>query len=184
MSYVPRLKNKYTEEVIPGMKAKFGYKNVMEIPRIEKVCLNQGVGAAVNDKKIVDAAVDEMTKISGQKAQATFSRKAISNFKLRENMPIGSKVTLRKERMYDFIDRLISIALPRVRDFQGLSVKGFDGRGNFTMGVTEQIIFPEIDIDKVNRISGMDITIVTTAKTDEECLELLLLFGFPFKINK
>jgi large subunit ribosomal protein L5 len=184
MSYVPRLKNVYTDEVIAGMKEKFGYKNVMEIPRVLKVCLNQGVGAAVNDKKIVDAAVEEMSKITGQKAQATFSRKAISNFKLRENMPIGAKVTLRKERMYDFLERLISIALPRVRDFQGLSVKGFDGRGNFTMGVTEQIIFPEIDIDKVNRISGMDITIVTSAKTDEECLELLRLFGFPFKRNE
>jgi large subunit ribosomal protein L5 len=182
-TYIPRLKTKYVEEVIPGMKEKFGYKNVMQIPCVLKVCLNQGVGAAVNDKKIVDAAVEEMTKIAGQRAQATFSKKAISNFKLRENMPIGAKVTLRKERMYDFIDRLISISLPRVRDFQGLSVKGFDGRGNFTMGVTEQIIFPEIDIDKVNRISGMDITIVTSAKTDEECLELLKLFGFPFKSN-
>lgn len=183
MSYEPRLKKKYTEEVVPAMMTKFGYKNVMQIPRIEKVCLNQGVGAAVNDKKIVDAAVDEMTKISGQKAQATFSKKAISNFKLRENMPIGAKVTLRKEKMFEFVDRLISISLPRVRDFQGLNVKGFDGRGNFTMGITEQIIFPEIDIDKVNRISGMDITIVTSAKNDEECLELLKLFGFPFKSN-
>lgn len=151
------------------------------MPRLVKVSLNQGVGAAVNDKKLVDAAVEEMTKISGQKAQATFSRKAISNFKLRENMPIGARVTLRKEAMYDFLHRLISIALPRVRDFQGLNVKGFDGRGNFNMGITEQIIFPEIDIDKVNRITGMDITIVTTAKTDEECLELLKLMGFPFK---
>jgi large subunit ribosomal protein L5 len=183
MSYVPRLKTKYTEEVVPAMKEKFGYKNVMQIPKIEKICLNQGVGIAVNDKKIVDASVDEMTRISGQKAQATFSRKAISNFKLRENMPIGARVTLRKERMYDFMDRLISIALPRVRDFQGLQVKGFDGRGNFTMGITEQIIFPEIDIDKTNRISGMDITVVTSAKTDAECLELLRLFGFPFKSN-
>lgn len=183
MSYEPRLKKKYTEEVVPAMMTKFGYKNVMQIPRIEKVCLNQGVGAAVNDKKIVDAAVEEMTKISGQKAQATFSKKAISNFKLRENMPIGAKVTLRKEKMFEFVDRLISISLPRVRDFQGLNVKGFDGRGNFTMGITEQIIFPEIDIDKVNRISGMDITIVTSAKNDEECLELLKLFGFPFKSN-
>lgn len=181
MSYVPRLKTKYEEEVIAGMKEKFGYKNVMEIPGIVKVCLNQGVGAAVNDKKMVDAAVDEMSRISGQKAQATFSKKAISNFKLRENMPIGARVTLRKERMYEFLDRLISVSLPRVRDFQGLNVKGFDGRGNYTMGITEQIIFPEIDIDKVSRISGMDITIVTTAKTDEECLELLKLIGFPFK---
>lgn len=183
MSYVPRLRAKYNDEVIAAMKEKFGYKNVMQIPKITKVCLNQGVGAAVNDKKIVDAAVEEMTTISGQKAQATFSRKAISNFKLRENMPIGAKVTLRQDRMFDFIERLISISLPRVRDFQGLNVKGFDGRGNYTMGITEQIIFPEIDIDKVNRISGMDITIVTTAKTDEECLELLKLMGFPFKKN-
>ena len=181
MSYVPRLRAHYQDAVIAGMKEKFGYKNIMQIPRIVKVCLNQGVGAAVNDKKIVDAAVDEMTRISGQKAQATFSRKAISNFKLRENMPIGARVTLRQDRMYDFLERLISISLPRVRDFQGLNVKGFDGRGNYTMGITEQIIFPEIDIDKVNRISGMDITIVTTAKTDDECLELLKLMGFPFK---
>ncbi len=181
MSYIPRLKTKYNEEVIAGMKEKFGYKNVMEIPCISKVCLNQGVGVAVNDKKIVDAAVDEMSRISGQKAQATFSRKAISNFKLRENMPIGARVTLRSNKMYEFMDRLISVSLPRVRDFQGLNVKGFDGRGNYTLGITEQIIFPEIDIDKLNRISGMDITIVSTAKTDEECLELLKLMGFPFK---
>ncbi|MBL7811525.1 MAG: 50S ribosomal protein L5 [Bacteroidetes bacterium] len=178
---MPRLKTKYTEEVIPALQQKFGYKNVMQIPQVVKVCLNQGVGAAVNDKKLVDAAVDEMSRISGQRAQATFSRKAISNFKLRENMPIGAKVTLRKDRMYDFMEKLISISLPRVRDFQGLDVKGFDGRGNFTMGITEQIIFPEIDIDKVNRITGMDITVVTNAKTDEECLELLKQLGFPFK---
>lgn len=182
-SYIPSLQKQYTDEVIPGMKEKFNYKNVMQVPKILKVCLNQGVGAAVNDKKIVDAAVEEMSLISGQRAQATFSKKAISNFKLRENMPIGARVTLRRESMYDFLQRLISISLPRVRDFQGLSVKGFDGRGNYTMGVTEQIIFPEIDIDKVNRISGMDITIVTSAKTDEECLEMLKLFGFPFKQN-
>jgi large subunit ribosomal protein L5 len=181
MSYEPRLSTKYKTEVIAAMKEKFGYKNDMEIPSIVKVCLNQGVGAAVNDKKMVDAAVDEMSRISGQKAQATFSRKAISNFKLRENMPIGAKVTLRKTRMYEFMDRLVNVALPRVRDFQGLNVKGFDGRGNYTMGITEQIIFPEIDIDKTNRISGMDITIVTTAKNDEQCLELLKLMGFPFK---
>jgi len=181
MSYVPRLRTKYTEEVVPAMSAKFNYKNVMQIPGITKVVLNQGVGAAVNDKKLVDAAIEEMTKITGQKAQATFSKKAISNFKLRENMPIGCKVTLRKERMYEFLDRLISISLPRVRDFQGLEVKGFDGRGNWTMGITEQIIFPEIDIDKVNKITGMDITVVTTATNDEESLELLKLMGFPFK---
>ncbi len=181
MSYVPRLRDKYTNEVVPAMMAKFNYKNVMQIPSITKVVLNQGVGAAVNDKKLVDAAIDEMTKITGQKAQATYSKKAISNFKLRENMPIGCKVTLRKERMYEFLDRLIAVSLPRVRDFQGLEVKGFDGRGNWTMGITEQIIFPEIDIDKVNKITGMDITVVTTATNDEESLELLKLMGFPFK---
>ena len=181
MSYKPLLKTKYEEVAIPALKEKFGYKNVMQVPKLVKVNLNQGVGAAVNDKKLVDAAIDEMTKIAGQKALATISKKAISNFKLREKMPIGAKVTMRKDAMYDFLHRLISIALPRVRDFQGLNVKGFDGRGNFNMGITEQIIFPEIDIDKVNRITGMDITIVTTANTDDECLELLKQLGFPFK---
>ena len=181
MSYIPRLQAKYKEVVVPAMMEKFAYKNVMQIPRIEKVVLNQGVGAAVNDKKLVDAAVDEMSKISGQKAVATMSKKAISNFKLREKMPIRAKVTLRKVQMYDFLDRLITVSLPRVRDFQGLEVRGFDGRGNFTMGITEQIIFPEIDIDKVNKITGMDITVVTTAENDEECLELLRNLGFPFK---
>jgi large subunit ribosomal protein L5 len=181
MSYTPRLRNKYYEEVVPAMQAKFNYSNSMEVPRIEKIVLNQGIGAAVNDKKMVDSAIEEMTKITGQRAIATISKKAISNFKLRENMPIGCKVTLRKERMYDFMDRLITVAMPRIRDFQGLKVKGFDGRGNWTMGITEQIIFPEIDIDKLNRISGMDITVVTTAKTDEESLELLRLMGFPFQ---
>lgn len=155
----------------------------MQVPRISKIVLNQGIGAAVNDKKLVDAAVEEMTKITGQKAVPTMSKKAISNFKLRENMPIGCKVTLRQERMYEFVDRLIAVAMPRIRDFQGLDVKGFDGRGNWTMGITEQIIFPEIDIDKVNKISGMDITVVTTAENDEESLELLRLLGFPFKKN-
>jgi large subunit ribosomal protein L5 len=183
MSYTPRLRTKYFEEVVPAMQAKFNYKNSMQVPKITKVDLNQGIGAAVNDKKIVDAAVEEMTKITGQKAVPTLSKKAISNFKLRENMPIGCKVTLRQEKMFDFLDRFISVSLPRVRDFQGLMVKGFDGRGNFTMGITEQIIFPEIDIDKVNRISGMDITIVTSAETDEESLELLRLIGFPFQKN-
>jgi large subunit ribosomal protein L5 len=183
MSYTPRLRTKYFEEVVPAMQAKFNYKNSMQVPKITKVVLNQGIGAAVNDKKIVDAAVEEMTKITGQKAVPTLSKKAISNFKLRENMPIGCKVTLRQEKMFDFLDRFISVSLPRVRDFQGLMVKGFDGRGNFTMGITEQIIFPEIDIDKVNRISGMDITIVTSAETDEESLELLRLIGFPFQKN-
>ncbi len=181
MSYTPNLKTKYTEVVIPHMQQKFGYKNVMEMPKLVKICLNQGVGDAVNDKKLIDAAVDEMTRISGQKAQATVSKKDISNFKLRSKMPIGARVTLRQNTMYEFLERLIAIALPRVRDFQGLEVRGFDGRGNFTMGVTEQIIFPEIDIDKTNRITGMDITFVTTAKTDEECLEMLKAFGLPFK---
>ncbi len=181
MEYIPNLKRKYTEDVIPQMMQKFAYKNVMEIPKLQKICLNQGVGAAVNDKKLIDAAIDEMSRISGQKAQATVSKKDISNFKLRAKMPIGARVTLRQENMYEFLQRLISIALPRVRDFQGLEVKGFDGRGNYTMGISEQIIFPEIDIDKTNRISGMDITFVTSAKTDEECLEMLRAFGLPFK---
>jgi large subunit ribosomal protein L5 len=181
MSYSPRLKSHYKEAAAPAMMHKFGYQNPMEVPKITKVSLNQGVGAAVSDKKMIDAAIDEMSRIAGQKAQATISRKAISNFKLRENMPIGAKVTLRGDRMYEFLERLTAVALPRVRDFQGLAVKGFDGRGNYTLGITEQIIFPEIDIDKVSRINGMDITIVTTAKTDEECLELLRNMGFPFK---
>jgi large subunit ribosomal protein L5 len=181
MTYSSRFTKKYQEVCIPAMKEKFGYKNAMEVPRFVKVCLNQGVGQAVNDKKLVDNAVEEMSIISGQKAQATFSKKAISNFKLREKMPIGAKVTLRGIRMYEFMDRLVTVAIPRIRDFQGLSVQGFDGRGNFTMGITEQIIFPEIDIDKLNKITGMDITIVTSAKTDEECLELLKKIGFPFK---
>lgn len=183
MSYTANLRKKYTEEVVPHMQAKFAYPNVMQIPKLVKICLNQGVGDAVNDKKLIDAAVDEMSRISGQKAQATMSKKAISNFKLREKMPIGARVTLRQDTMYEFLHRLISVAMPRVRDFQGLAIKGFDGRGNYTMGITEQIIFPEIDIDKTNKISGMDITFVTTAKTDEECLELLKAFGLPFKKN-
>lgn len=160
---------------------KFGYKNVMEVPRLVKICINQGVGAATADKKLVDSAVSEMTLIAGQKAVPTKSRKAISNFKLREQMPIGARVTLRSDRMYEFLDRLISTSLPRVRDFHGLAVKGFDGRGNYNMGVTEQIIFAEINIDRTPRITGMDITFVTTAKNDVECLELLKLFGMPFK---
>lgn len=179
--YSPRLKDEYKSKVKPAMQEKFGYKNGMEVPKLLKICINQGVGAAVADKKLVDAAVAEMTLIAGQKAVPTKSKKAISNFKLRENMPIGSRVTLRREHMYEFLDRLISTSLPRVRDFGGLAVKGFDGRGNYTLGVTEQIIFPEINIDKTNRINGMDITFVTNAKTDVECLELLKQFGLPFK---
>lgn len=182
--YTPRLKETYSTTVVPAMKEKFGYKNVMQIPRLTKICLNQGVGAAVADKKLVDQAVEEMTTISGQRAVATKSKKAISNFKLRENLPIGARVTLRGDKMYEFLDRLVSISLPRVRDFAGLNDKGFDGRGNYTLGVTEQIIFPEINIDKVNRINGMDITFVTTAETDEECLALLKEFGLPFKNQK
>lgn len=179
--YAPRLKEEYENTIRKAMMDKFNYKNVMEVPRLVKICLNQGVGAATADKKLVDTAVAEMSLIAGQKAVPTMSRLAISNFKLREKMPIGSRVTLRSERMYEFLDRLISTSLPRVRDFQGLKLKGFDGRGNFTMGVTEQIIFPEINIDKTPRITGMDITFVTTAKNDMECLELLKLFGMPFK---
>jgi large subunit ribosomal protein L5 len=184
MIYIPRLKAQYDAEFKQAMMDKFNYKNVMEVPKLLKICMNQGVGEGTSDKKLVDAAVQEMTLISGQKAVPTKSRKAISNFKLREFMPIGARVTLRDVRMYDFLDRLVSTALPRVRDFQGLPVKGFDGRGNYNMGVTEQIIFPEINIDKTSRITGMDITFVTNAKTDVECLELLKLFGMPFKTTK
>jgi large subunit ribosomal protein L5 len=181
MSYLPRLKKKYREEVAPQLMEQFQYKSVMEVPRIEKICINQGVGAATSDKKLVDVAVKEMTLIAGQKAVATIARKSVSNFKLREGMPIGAKVTLRNVMMYEFMDRLISIALPRVRDFRGINDKSFDGRGNYTMGVTEHIIFPEIDIDKVNKITGMDITFVTSAKTDAEALALLKAMGMPFK---
>lgn len=179
--YQPRLKEKYRKEVIPALQEKHQFKNVMQIPRLEKICINQGVGAGVADKKLVDTAVAEMSLIAGQKAVPTFSKKAISNFKLRENMPIGCKVTLRGDRMYEFLDRLISVALPRVRDFQGINDKGFDGRGNYSLGVTEQIIFPEIDIDKVSKMNGMDITFVTSAKNDLECYSLLKELGLPFK---
>ncbi len=182
--YIPRLKDTYNKEVTLALREKFGYKNVMQIPKLTKICLNQGVGAAVADKKLVDQAVEEMSTIAGQRAVSTKSKKAISNFKLREDLPIGARVTLRGDRMYEFLDRLVAVSLPRVRDFAGLNEKGFDGRGNFTLGVTEQIIFPEIVIDKVNRINGMDITFVTTAQTDEECLALLKEFGLPFKSTK
>ena len=181
MSYEPRYKKKYSETVAPNLHKKFGYKSVMQIPRITKICLNQGLGDAVADKKLVENAVTEMTMIAGQKAVPAKSKKDVSNFKLRKGVPIGVRVTLRGDRMYEFLDRLISVSLPRVRDFQGLSDKGFDGRGNFNFGVTEQIIFPEIIIDKVNKMNGMDITVVTTATTDEEGRELLKEFGFPFK---
>jgi large subunit ribosomal protein L5 len=179
--YSPRLKDKYTSQVVPAMKEKFAYKNAMQVPKLVKICINQGVGAAVSDKKLVDQALEELTLIAGQRAVATKSKKAISNFKLRENLPIGTRVTLRGDRMFEFLDRLISVSLPRVRDFQGLNLKGFDGRGNYNMGITEQIIFPEIVIDKVNKINGMDIAFVTTANTDEECMTLLKEFGLPFK---
>jgi large subunit ribosomal protein L5 len=179
--YTPRLADKYKNEVVPALVKKFGYKTVMQAPRLEKIAINRGVNGAVNDKKLVDIAVDELTNITGQKAVPTFSKKDISNFKLRKGMPIGARVTLRGEKMYEFLDRLIAVALPRVRDFKGISDKAFDGRGNYTLGVTEQIIFPEIDIDKVNKITGMDITFVTTADTNEEAYELLKELGMPFK---
>ena len=175
-----RLKEKYYKEIQPALKEKFEFSSVMRVPRLEKICINKGVGTAVADKKQIDVAVEEMSTIAGQKAVATKSRKAISNFKLREDMPIGVRVTLRGDRMYEFLDRLANVALPRVRDFKGVSDKSFDGRGNYTLGVKEQIIFPEISIDKVQKISGMDITFVTTAQTDEESLELLKAFGMPF----
>jgi len=179
--YTPRLVEKYRKEVIPALMKKFAYKTVMQAPRLTKVCLNRGVNGAVADKKLIDVAIDELTNITGQKAVATMSKKDISNFKLRKNMPIGAKVTLRGDTMYEFVDRLVSVSLPRVRDFKGINDKSFDGRGNYTMGVTEQIIFPEIDIDKVNKITGLDITFVTTANTNEEAYELLKGLGLPFK---
>ena len=181
MSYIPRLKKKYDEELVPSLKEKFNFSSVIAVPKIVKIAINQGVDGATSDKKLVDIAVKEMSEITGQQAVATLSKKAISNFKLRENMPIGAKVTLRRERMYEFLDRLISVALPRVRDFQGINNKGFDGRGNYNFGITEQIIFPEINIDKINKITGFNITIVTTAKTDQEAMELLKGLGLPFK---
>lgn len=177
----PRLKVKYQEEVMKALMEKFQYSSVMQIPRIEKVCINQGIGAATQDKKLVEHALKEMTMISGQKAVPTKAKKSVSNFKLRDGMTIGARVTLRNERMWEFLDRLISVALPRVRDFRGINDKSFDGRGNYSMGITEQIIFPEINIDKVNKITGMDITFVTSANTDAEALELLKLIGLPFK---
>jgi large subunit ribosomal protein L5 len=177
---VPRLQERFVKEVVSSLKEKFQYKSVMQVPKITKIVINKGVGAAVSDKKLVDVAVEEITLIAGQRAVATISKKAISNFKLRENMPIGVKVTLRGDRMYEFLDRLTTVSLPRVRDFKGVSEKGFDGRGNYTLGVKEQIIFPEMSIDKVAKISGMDITFVTTAKTDEEAYALLVAVGMPF----
>lgn len=176
----PRLKEKYHKEIVSALKDKFQYTSVMQVPKLVKISINKGIGAAVADKKLVDVGVEELTMIAGQRAVPTKAKNAISNFKLREEMPIGAKVTLRGDKMYEFMDRLMSIALPRVRDFRGISDKSFDGRGNYTLGVKEQIIFPEISIDKVNRISGMDISFVTTAQNDEECYELLKAFGMPF----
>jgi large subunit ribosomal protein L5 len=177
----PTLKKKYLEEIVPALKEKFQYKSVMQVPKLEKICLNQGLGQAVADKKILEAALNDMSIIAGQKAVAARSKKDISNFKLRKGMPIGARVTLRGDKMYEFLERLIAVALPRVRDFRGINPKGFDGRGNYNLGITEQIIFPEIDIDKVNKILGMDITFVTSAETNEEGLALLKEFGMPFK---
>lgn len=181
MAYNPTLKEKYNKEIIPALTEQFGYKTVMQVPKITKICLNQGLGDAVADKKLIDFGVDEMTAIAGQKAVPTRSKKDISNFKLRKKTPIGVRVTLRGDKMYEFLDRLISVSIPRIRDFRGISDKGFDGRGNFSFGVTEQIIFPEIVMDKVHKIQGMDITFVTTARTDKEALALIKEFGFPFK---
>jgi large subunit ribosomal protein L5 len=181
MAYTPRLKDKYLKEVVPALMKQFSYTSPMQVPRISKICINQGLGIANTDRKFIDNGINEMTMISGQKAVSTKSRKDISNFKLRKGNPIGVRVTLRGERMFDFLDRLISVALPRVRDFRGVNDKGFDGRGNYTLGVTEQIIFPEIDIDKITRMNGVDITFVTTARNDREAHALLKEFGIPFK---
>ena len=179
--YTPRLADKYSKDVVPALMKKFGYKTVMQAPKLTKICLNRGVNGAVADKKLVDIAVEELSNITGQKAVSTMSKKDISNFKLRKNMPIGARVTLRGVKMFEFLDRFVSVSLPRVRDFKGVNDKSFDGRGNFTVGITEQIIFPEIDIDKINKITGMDITFVTTASTNEEAYELLKELGMPFK---
>ncbi len=180
MKYEARLKTKYKKEVVPAMMQQFNYSSVMQVPKLEKICINQGIGDATGDKKLIDVAVNELTTIAGQKAVPTKAKKSVSNFKLREGMPIGVRVTLRGERMYEFLDRFFSISLPRVRDFRGVNDKSFDGRGNFSMGITEQIIYPEIDIDKIGKIMGMDISFVTTAKTDAEAFALLKELGMPF----
>lgn len=179
--YQPRLKSKYYKEVVPFLMKKRGYKNVMSVPALSKICINRGIGSGVNDKKLIELGAEELSLIAGQKAVITRAKRSISNFKLREGVPIGVRVTLRQNRMYEFFDRLISIALPRVRDFRGMSPKAFDGNGNYTLGVKEQIIFPEISVDKVRVISGMDVTFVTSAGTDEEALDLLLSFGVPLR---
>lgn len=181
--YIPRLKSKYDAEIAKAMTEKFGYKNVMEVPRIEKIVLNMGVGEATQDKKKVEQAAGEMELIAGQKPVVTRAKKSIAQFKLREGMPIGCKVTLRRERMYEFLDRLVTIAMPRIRDFRGLNPKSFDGRGNYAMGLKEQLVFPEINYDRIDKVRGMDIIVTTTAKTDDEARELLRLFGFPFPKN-
>jgi large subunit ribosomal protein L5 len=182
--YTPRLREQYANEVAPALVKEFGYKSSMQIPKIVKISINQGLGEAITDKKRIDLGLEEMTLIAGQRAVPTRSKKDISNFKVRKHVPIGVRVTLRRQNMYEFLDRLISVAIPRIRDFRGINEKGFDGRGNFTFGVPEQIIFPEIDMDKIAKINGMNITIVTTAKTDKECYALLREFGFPFKNKK
>ena len=183
MTYIPRLKQEYKDKVVSSLTEEFGYGNIMQVPKLKKIVISQGVGAAVADKKLIDYAIEEMTKISGQKAVATISKKDVASFKLRKGMPIGAKVTLRGERMYEFLDRLVTSALPRVRDFSGIKATGFDGRGNYNPGVTERIIFPEINIDKVNKISGMNITFVTSADTDKEAKSLLTELGLPFQKN-
>ncbi|SFW41239.1 50S ribosomal protein L5 [Cellulophaga fucicola] len=183
MTYTPRLKQEYKERIVSALTEEFEYRNVMQVPKLTKIVLSRGVGAAVADKKLIDHAMDELTLITGQKAVSTLSKKDVATFKLRKGMPIGVKVTLRGERMYEFLDRLVTSALPRVRDFQGIKATGFDGRGNYNLGITEQIIFPEINIDKINRINGMDITFVTTADTDKEAKSLLTQLGLPFKKN-
>lgn len=179
--YVPNLKKEYLERIVPALMQKFGYKSVMQVPRLEKIVLSRGIGDAINDKKLIETSVQEFTLIAGQKAVVTRAKKDVSNFKLRKGYPIGCKVTLRGDKMYEFLERLIAVAIPRTRDFRGLPLKGFDGRGNFTMGVKEQIIFPEIDVDKITKISGLDITFVTTSKEDKDAMELLKEFGMPFR---
>jgi len=180
-NYIPRLKTRYSAEIVPALKDQFKYSSVMQVPKLEKICINQGIGDAVSDKKMIENAVKEMTTITGQKAVPTYSTKDISNFKLRKGVAIGVRVTLRGNTMYEFLDRLISASLPRIRDFKGINAKGFDGMGNYTLGIPEQIIFPEIDIDKVSKLNGMDITFVTSAGNDNEAKALLTEFGFPFK---
>ncbi len=184
MEYIPRLKTKYAEEIVPALMKEFNFSSIMQVPKLEKITLNQGLGQAIADKKLIDTGLEEMSMIAGQQAVATKSKKDISNFKVRRGMPIGVRVTLRGVKMYEFLDRLVSVAIPRIRDFRGINDKGFDGHGNYSFGVPEQIIFPEIDIDNINKINGMNITFTTSAKTDKEALALLKEFGLPFKNQK